>query len=52
MKETFCTVLVAVFLCFSGDAFAFGQSKFEKEVETAATRNSLLSIKSILQSPN
>jgi thiosulfate/3-mercaptopyruvate sulfurtransferase len=42
MKQIFCTVLVAVFLCFSNNAFAFGQSKFEKEVETEASAIKLL----------
>lgn len=42
MKQIFCTVLVAVFLCFSNNAFAFGQSKFEKEVDTEASAIKLL----------
>ena len=42
MKEIFCTLCVAVFLCFSSNAFAFGQSKFEKEVETETAAVKLL----------
>jgi rhodanese-related sulfurtransferase len=42
MKEIFCTLCVAVFLCFSSNAFAFGQSKFEKEVETETSAVKLL----------
>ena len=42
MKEILCTLLVAVFLCVGSDAFAFGQSKFEKEVETEASAVKLL----------
>lgn len=36
------TLLVFVVLCFSNNAFAFGQSKFEKEVETETTAIKLL----------
>ena len=42
MKEILCTLLVAGFLCVGSDAFAFGQSKFEKEVETEASAVKLL----------
>ena len=42
MKEIICSLLVAVFLCVGSDAFAFGQSKFEKEVETEASAVKLL----------
>jgi thiosulfate/3-mercaptopyruvate sulfurtransferase len=42
MKEMLCIILVSVFLCFSSNAFAFGQSKFEKEVETEASAVKLL----------
>lgn len=38
----FCALLVAFFLCLSNNAFAFGQSKFEKEVETEASAIKLL----------
>ena len=42
MRELMCAVVAAVFLCFSTNAFAFGQSKFEKEVETEAAAVKLL----------
>ena len=42
MKEIIGSLLVAVFLCVGSDAFAFGQSKFEKEVETEASAVKLL----------
>ena len=42
MKEIICSLLVAAFLCVGSDAFAFGQSKFEKEVETEASAVKLL----------
>ena len=42
MKNIFCALLVAGFLCVSNNAFAFGQSKFEKEVETEASAVKLL----------
>ncbi len=38
----FCTLLMTVILCYCSNAFAFGQSKFEKEVETEATSIKLL----------
>jgi rhodanese-related sulfurtransferase len=37
MKKMICIMLVAVFLCFSNHAFAFGTSKFEQEVATEAS---------------
>lgn len=37
MKKVLCALLVAVPLCFGTNAFAFGNSKFEKEVETEAS---------------
>ena len=42
MKHVICTFLVSVVLCFSTQAFAFGQSKFEKEVQTEALAIKLL----------
>ena len=42
MKEIIGSLLVAVFLCVGSNAFAFGQSKFEKEVETEASAVKLL----------
>jgi len=42
MKNVICAYLVAVVLCFSTNAFAFGQSKFEKEVVTEASAIKLL----------
>ena len=42
MKKIFCTMLVAVFLGFGNNAFAFGQSKFAQEVETEASAIKLL----------
>lgn len=42
MKKMIGTLLVFVVLCFSNNAFAFGQSKFEKEVETETTAIKLL----------
>lgn len=38
----FCTLLVAVSLCFNNNAFAFGQSKFEKEVAIESSAIKLL----------
>lgn len=34
MKKIVCALLIAVSFCLSSNAFAFGKSKFEKEVET------------------
>ena len=34
MKHLFCALSATVIVCLSSNAFAFGQSKFEKEVET------------------
>lgn len=34
MKSIVSTLLVATVLCFAGNSFGFGTSKFEKEVET------------------
>ena len=42
MKNVMCAYLVTVVLCFGTDAFAFGQSKFEKEVVTEASAVKLL----------
>lgn len=42
MKKMFCTLLVAVSLCFNNNAFAFGQSKFEKEVAIESSAIKLL----------
>ena len=42
MKNVICACVVTAVLCFSTDAFAFGQSKFEKEVETEASAIKLL----------
>ena len=37
MKNLFCVLFVAAVFCYGSNAFAFGQSKFEKEVETEAS---------------
>lgn len=42
MKNVICAYLVTVVLCFSTNAFAFGQSKFEKEVVTEVSAIKLL----------
>lgn len=42
MKNVFCALLVPVVLCFGNNAFAFGDSKFEKEVKTEASAVKLL----------
>ena len=42
MKHLICAFLMSVVLCFSNHAFAFGQSKFEKEVQTEALAIKLL----------
>ena len=42
MKHLICACVVTVTLCFSSNAFAFGQSKFEKEVVTESSAVKLL----------
>lgn len=42
MKKVLCALFVAVSLCFCSNAFAFGNSKFEKEVATEASAVKLL----------
>jgi len=42
MRKMLCMMVAAVILCFSSNAFAFGQSKFEQEVETEASATKLL----------
>ena len=42
MKNVICACVVTAVLCFNTDAFAFGQSKFEKEVETETSAIKLL----------
>ena len=42
MKQLICALVVSGVLCFSSHAFAFGESKFEKEVQTEALAIKLL----------
>ncbi len=42
MKNVFCALLVSVVLSFGSSAFAFGDSKFEQEVETETSAIKLL----------
>lgn len=42
MKNVMCACLVTIIFCFGANAFAFGQSKFEKEVATEASAVKLL----------
>lgn len=42
MKRLICALLVAIPLCVGGNAFGFGNSKFEKEVATEASAVKLL----------